>query len=215
MITVLIASAIPLVRDGLLHTLNDERGILVTAHASKTSSVLRSSRPGGPDVLVLDIALPGEDLAAMLRRLAQRGCRPAVVLFGDWTALSADAARRLSPRAMLSLFDDPNTYARAIHFAAEGDVFISERVQSLLRTDEAVADPYTVEQLLSPTEIQVLRYLAANRTSREIAREMFISYRTVQKHRDNMVRKLNLRGHNALLTCALQNFPPEVTGERA
>ncbi len=208
MISVCIASAIPLFREGLLHTLTADRGILVASVAMNSESVLRSCRPGLPDVILLDSALPGEGTIALLRRLQQKGCDASLVLFGDWTPESASAARRINSQAMLSCFDDAETFVRAVHFAASGEIFISDMVLAMLANAELLAETpgKRIERLLTPTERQVLRALAAQQTSKEIALEMFISYRTVQKHRNNISRKLHLVGPNALLTFALKHY---------
>lgn len=70
---------------------------------------------------------------------------------------------------------------------------------------------------LTSTELQVLYLIARNKTSKEIAETMFISYRTVQNHRYNITQKLNLRGPNSLLEYAIQNrdkIPdPETSGK--
>ncbi|MDT8323244.1 MAG: response regulator, partial [Bacteroidota bacterium] len=85
MITVCVATTVSLIREGLLRVLNQDRGILVTATAQSGDEVLRSCRVGQPDVLVLDMTLPGLSSTALLRRLRQRGCDSAVLLFGTLT----------------------------------------------------------------------------------------------------------------------------------
>ncbi|MFA6233857.1 MAG: response regulator transcription factor [Bacteroidota bacterium] len=208
MISVCIASAVPLFREGLLRTLNDERGILVSVVAEESESVLHSCGPGHPDVVVLDITLPGDNTAALMRRLRQKGCQAAIVLFGEWNPESAGSARRLQSRALLSSFDDTDIFVRAVHYAAAGEAFVSDRVLAHIEALELSVESTggKIDKLLTPTERLILRALAENRTSKEIAREMFISYRTVQKHRNNMVHKLHLDGSHSLLAFALRHF---------
>ena len=54
-------------------------------------------------------------------------------------------------------------------------------------------------------EKTVLKFIAENKTSKEIAAELFISYRTVQNHRSNICNKLDMKGHHKLLQFALEN----------
>ncbi len=209
MITVCIATPVSLLREGLLRVLNQERGILVTATALSGEEVLRSCRAGHPEVLLLDIALPGRSSASLLRRLRQRGCDAAILLFGALTSEIADDMRRLDVQGLLSSVDDSEEFVRAVHRVRDGEVFLSAEVErSIVGVATTPSVVSRVEKLLTPTEMQILRALAENRTSREIAAGMFISYRTVQKHRANMARKLNLNGRNALLTFALRHFAP-------
>jgi DNA-binding CsgD family transcriptional regulator len=58
---------------------------------------------------------------------------------------------------------------------------------------------------LTPTELRILKHIAALKTNQEIADELFISKRTVENHRVNMAKKLELEGTNALLKFALQH----------
>ena len=208
MISVTIATAFPLLREGLLRTLQAERGVFVKSIASDTDAVLNSCGPRPADVLLLHAELPGLGTADLLRRMQQKGCAEAVVLFGKWTPESATAAGRTGCRGLLSESDDPDTFVRAVHFVAQGDRFVSDRCGEQLRELESRADPGAqgkVERLLTPTELQILRALGDNRTSREIAARMFISHRTVQKHRSNIARKLGLDGSNALLAFAVKH----------
>lgn len=206
MITLCIATAIPLLREGLLRVLDPERDILPSQLAGDSDAVLRVSRPGRPDVLLLDTDLPGEATMPLLRRLRQRGYAGPVLLFGDWDEESVHNARRLDVQGMLSIFDDGEEFVRAVHAASAGEQRISRRIRALLETPaghQAALD--AIDERLTPTEQQVLLALAAGRTSREIAGDMFISYRTVQKHRNNMARKLGLEGSNALLAFAVRH----------
>lgn len=210
MITLCIATAVPLIREGLLRVLDHERGILTSQLASDAAAVLHACRPGRPDVLLLDIDLPGEATLQLLRRLRQRGFAGPVLLFGDWEEENVHQASRLDVHGMLHVLDDGDVYARAVHAAAADERVLSPHIDRLLNApvDRAAAVSAT-ERLLTPTERQVMQALAAGRTSREIARDMFISYRTVQKHRDNMARKLGLEGTNALLAFAVRHFEEE------
>ena len=209
MIPVTIATAFPLFREGLLHTLHADRGVLVKSVASDAEAVLDCCGPRPSDVLLLHAELPGLGTADLLRRLHQQGCEEAVVLFGKWTPESASAALRTGCSGLLSESDDPDTFVRAVHFAAAGDRFVSDRVETMLREVESRADGGAhgrIQRLLTPTELQILRALGDNLTSREIADRMFISYRTVQKHRNNIARKLGLDGSNALLAFAMKHL---------
>lgn len=208
MISICIATAIPLFREGLLHTLTEARGIYVSSVAANSESVLHSCRSGMPEVILLDAALPGEGTIALIRRLQQKGCDADLLLFGNWIPESVAAARRLAGASILSYYDDAETFIRAVHFAVSGEPFISDKVLALLDTAESLIDTprNQTERLLTATERQILRSLAARKTSKEIALNMFISYRTVQKHRANIARKLQLTGSNALLVFALKHY---------
>lgn len=207
MISVCIATDISLFLEGLLRTLNEERGIVVTSKAAHADQVISTCRSGHPDVLILHSLLPGLGSAELLRRLVQRGCTKNIILFGMWEPETVHAARRLAVRSMIDEQEDAENFVRAVHLVYGGAQYYSERITKLLDAAEDIppASTTSIAQILTPTELQIFRALSNNQTSQEIARSMFISHRTVQKHRSNMARKLQLKGNNALLAFALRN----------
>lgn len=206
MISVFIATAVSLYREGLLHVCTEERGLQVISSAADAEAVLRTCRGGHPNVLVLDCSLPGLSTPALLRRLHQKGCDTKVILFGAFTDSNVHAAKRLKTNGLLSSQDDAELFVRAAHAVHSGMQFHSHTIAALSASAPRIraAEMSRIEQVLTPTELQIFRALAQNKTSREIAASMFISYRTVQKHRSNMAGKLKLAGSNALLAFALQ-----------
>jgi DNA-binding NarL/FixJ family response regulator len=95
----------------------------------------------------------------------------------------------------------------SIRAVAAGELFVSaaltERLQQ--RQARATATPQSGLQSLTATERRILRLIAANKESKDIATELAISYRTVENHRANICHKLGLSGHNALLRFALEH----------
>jgi len=206
MITVCVATAISLFREGFLRVLNENRGILVTTTAAKGEDLLRSCREGHPEVLLLDRSLPGMQTSALLRRLKQRGYHGRILLFGDFGGKQLTGAMQAGVAGILHIYDETEEFVRAIHRGADGPLFLSTQMQAIQeQTLSLLAIPENdIERLLTPTELQIFRALMDNQTSQNIAASMFISYRTVQKHRANIARKLRLTGSNALLAFALR-----------
>jgi len=206
MISIFIATAVSLYREGLLHVCNEKRGLQVISSVTDTEALLRSCRGGHPNVVILDSALPGHSTPALLRRLHQEGCETQIVLFGAFTAANVQAAMRLNTKGLLSSHDDGELFVRAAHAVHSGLQFHSQTIVALsaCAPPTQVATTSSIENVLTPTELQIFHALSQNRTSQEIAASMFISYRTVQKHRSNMTVKLKLCGSNALLAFAMQ-----------
>ncbi|MBL9128938.1 MAG: response regulator transcription factor, partial [Verrucomicrobiales bacterium] len=95
-----------------------------------------------------------------------------------------------------------------IRAVAAGGMYFSPTIAGFLgRWRDANASPSPVSRLdpLTPTERRVLRLIAANRTTKEIAHELCISPRTIDTHRAHISDKLGLRGAQALLRFALEN----------
>jgi DNA-binding CsgD family transcriptional regulator len=92
---------------------------------------------------------------------------------------------------------------------ASGKHFVSPIISEYLINRNARLEALIAQkpalQNLTPTEKRILKLIAANKTSREIAKQLHTSYRTVQNHRANICAKLGLKGHNKLLQFALEH----------
>ena len=97
----------------------------------------------------------------------------------------------------------------AVRAAAQGNVYVTASLTSYLLTRRRATQDFTQQtpsiNFLTQTEKQVLKMVADYKSSKEIADELFIHRRTVENHRNNISRKLDLRGHKALLKFALKH----------
>ncbi|HEV8357888.1 MAG TPA: response regulator transcription factor [Gemmatimonadales bacterium] len=201
-IRVLLVDDHPLVRAGVRRVLDAEAGLEVVGEAADGAAALRAIRELAPDVLVLDLAMPGVDGLEVLRRA--KTIRPALKI------------------VVLTMHANPEYVARAIQTGADGYLLKESAVQDLLSAIEAVVagrafhSPQIQAQLagmlrngasgppreidrLTERERDVLRELAAGRSTKEIAARLGIGSRTVETHRANLMRKLDLHSV-ALLT---------------
>jgi DNA-binding NarL/FixJ family response regulator len=107
----------------------------------------------------------------------------------------------LKESAVTEIVDGIKSVARGQHFVTPSLTgYLLNRRQRAQRLTEALPGLSG----LTPTEHRVLQLVAGYKSSKEIAAELFLHYRTVENHRTNICQKLGLRGHNALLKFALQ-----------
>jgi two-component system response regulator NreC len=101
----------------------------------------------------------------------------------------------------------PDDLVSAIHVVSQGNVFLYPSlakllVKDFLQREEAGGD--SVTDILTPREREVLTYIAEGHTNREIAEELVISHKTVDRHRENIMRKLNLHSRVELVKYAIE-----------
>lgn len=203
---VTLASPQPLLLCGMRTALSVNLALRVDHVDADPDALVDHYADAHPDIVVLDGQLAGEGTPALLRRLRQRGLRQGVVFIDAWTGpckVQDATCRELD--ALLHCDDPIEEFCRAVDHVACGNRYRSRRVAELLNSRHGKSVRENRLERLTSTERQVYALLGRNLTSREIAEELFISYRTVQKHRDNITRKLDLHGSNALLAFALRH----------
>lgn len=205
-ITVNIAEPVPLFCAGLCEVLTRDSTFRLAAFDSSAEAALRSALQYHPQVLLISMDVPPAGGLPMIRSLRRGGMEGHVVMYGKWHSHALIlAAQHLGIVGMLSRNDPCAEFINAIQCAAAGETYRSRLVRDdLERIRRCDSSTHSVGELTA-TEHQVLTLLSGSRTSGEIADILCISARTVEKHRQNIGRKLNIRGSNALLSYALHH----------
>jgi DNA-binding NarL/FixJ family response regulator len=173
----------------------------VVAEASSGEEALQLAPELRPDILVLDIDLPGMSGLRVLRELAPRLPETKIVMLTISTnQRDVLEAVRLGAVGYLTKDLDPGALLRSIRGAANGDLAMPRRLAARTIRDlvssakaRASAAPGTGLEQLSPREEEILRLLAAGLTDREIGETLMISSRTVETHVGNILRKLDAK----------------------
>lgn len=199
-VRVILADDHTLVRAGVRRILEQEQGFEVVAEVADGDAALAALRAHEADVLVLDLSMPGRDGFQVLGQA--RRVRPGVrVLVLSMHAGAEYVQRAVREGADGYLLKDSavQDLVAGIRAVMEGRAYYSPAVQGQLAS--LVREPRGRAGLESLTEREreVLRHVARGLTTKEIAAELGISMRTVDSHRANLMRKLDLRSV-ALLT---------------
>lgn len=207
-ITVIIADDHPIFRKGLRQIIETDRNLKIVAEAEDGNEALEKIRRLKPQVAVLDVDMPNRDGLDVLKNLREDDAPSAVILLTMYkedrffnAALDAGAKGYVLKDSAIS------EIISAIRHAARGENFISPTLSTLLvkRLTRAEHQQKSALDALTESERRILKMVAGAKNNQQIADELFISIRTVENHRSNICRKLDLEGKNALLTYALTN----------
>jgi two-component system, NarL family, response regulator NreC len=188
-VTVVLADDHEVVRSGLRMLLDSEPGIEVVAEAGEVASTLAEVERHRPDVLVLDLHMPGEPSLPAIPRLRERSPKTrVVVLTAQRDPSFAGEAMRVGAAGYVPKEAAGRQLVRAIRMAAEGKTYLEPTLGARLAADAAAARRSAPE--LTERELDVLRLIARGHTNREIAERLFLSVRTVEGHRARIQRKL-------------------------
>ena len=198
-IRVVVADDQDLVRTGLVMILGAQPDLEVVGEAADGVAALDLATRLRPDVLLVDIRMPGLDGVEVTRRLAGPDVADpmAVVVI---TTFDLDeyvlGALRAGARGFLLKDAGPELLVRAIHAAADGDALIAPNItRRLLATfaDQAPVVPVQPIDPLTDREEEVLALVARGRTNAEIATELFVALSTVKSHVASLMTKLGGR----------------------
>ncbi|GCD38444.1 DNA-binding response regulator [Streptomyces chrestomyceticus JCM 4735] len=204
-ISVVIADDQEMVRTGFRMILESQPDIEVLADVVDGTAALSAVERLRPDVLLLDIRMPGTDGLEVTRRLAERaaahpeyGHKPRIVIVTTFD-LDAYVHAALHGGASGFLLKDasPAMLVEAVRAAAAGDALISPAITVRLLRELAPATAggttRTLAEPLTDREQDVVRALARGRTNAEIAAELYVSLSTVKSHLANVQVKLDAR----------------------
>jgi DNA-binding NarL/FixJ family response regulator len=207
-IRVLVADDHAIVRTGIRHVLEGEPGFDVIAEASTAAEALELATSLRPDVAVLDISMPGDSglrVAAELRQLSPE-THVLILSMHDNTEYVLESLRAGAHGYLLK--DTAATELRgAIRAVRRGESFfspaIASRLSAVVRGEPGGASAGALGSLTG-RERQVLIGIAQGHTNREIAARLGISHRTVETHRESLMRKLGVRTVAGLTRLALE-----------
>ena len=191
-IRVLLVDDHQVVRRGLRTFLEVQGDIEVVGEAGDGDEGVAQAEELLPDVVLMDVKMPGTDGIEALRQLRAGGCSARVLVVTSFTerrtvvpALRAGAAGYVYKNV------DPEALAGAIRSVHAGHVLLEPEVADALLADEESSEPAERGQL-TDREREVLALIADGRSNREIARTLVLSEKTIKTHVSNILMKLDL-----------------------
>ena len=208
--TVYIVDDHPVFRHGLRQIVEADPAFKVVGEAGDGATALQQMRELPPDVAIIDINLPELGGVALVRALRTLEAPPTCLMLTlDSEESTFNAALDAGASGYILKEDALDLVLLGLKTVAAGTVFLSPRIAGwLLRRQQrisALKQEFTGLAGLTATERRVLQLVGENQTSKEIARELCMSHRTVEKHRSNICRKLGLQGANRLLQFAIEH----------
>jgi two-component system response regulator NreC len=199
-IRIVLADDHVVVRSALRMLLDAEPGLEVVAEAGDVDGAIRYLRGHRPEILILDLNMPGRASLEALPDITEASPETQVVVL---TMQSEPAfAREAMQAGVLGyiLKEAADTeLVKAVRLAAQGRTYLQPDLGARL-----AAEPPDAPDDLSERELEILRFIALGHTNGEIAEQLLISVRTVESHRSHIQQKLHLAKRSELVRYALE-----------
>ncbi len=194
---VLIVDDHPVVREGLVQQINRDPDLEVCAQASNASQALGLVEREKPDLVLADINLPGRNGLELIRDIRDLSPNlPVLVLSMHDESVFAERVLRAGGRGYVSKQADAEKLAEAIRRVLSGQIYVSETISTRLldglsgKQGGGGASPI---EKLTDRELEVFTLIGQAKGTREIARRLTMSCKTVEAHRGAIKRKLKLK----------------------
>ena len=204
-IRVLIVDDHPVVRQGLRVLLEVQDGIEVTGEAGDGPTALARAAEHQPDVILLDLKLPGLDGLAVLEQLKNTTAK-VLVLTSVTDPVAAGRAMRGGAAGVLYKDVDPDALVRAIRAVHDGPLLLAAEAAGTLL--QPAAGPGRGLDALTAREREVLAELAQGRSNREIARALHVAEKTVKAHVSSVLAKLGVQDRTQAALFAVRHEHP-------
>jgi DNA-binding NarL/FixJ family response regulator len=205
---VLIVDDHPILRKGLSLLINSEPDLTVVAEAENAQQALEKIAAHKPDMLIVDISLPGIDGIELIKtvKLNHRDL-PALVVSMHDESLFAERALRAGARGYIMKQEALEKVLVAIRRVLAGEIFVSEKIATSMleklvsSEDKAVSSPIG---LLSNRELTVFQMIGQGYKTNQIAEKLHLSIKTIESYRAHIKEKLKLTDGTDLLKYAIQ-----------
>ena len=204
-ISLVIADDHPIVLQGLMQLFSLEQDFAVLGCCVNGDEVLEALNRRGPDILVLDLRMPGKDGLAVLRAMREDALQTKVVILT--AALDEDEvfeAIRLGVRGVVLKEMAPQLLVKCVRTVHAGGAWLEQRsvvraMEKLLRRE---AGAQRLARILTPREIELVGMVAKGLRNKEIAGSLSITEGTVKIHLHNIYEKLHIKGRTELVFIA-------------
>ena len=206
--TVFVVDDHPIVRQGLALLINQESDLAVCGEAEEMHSALSAIQVVIPDILIVDISLNGPDGLELLKNIRLTAPRlPVLILSMHDESIYAERALRAGANGYIMKQEATDKVLVALRRILNGEIYVSDRIaNSMLRHYVRGVNPSEHSSIseLTDRELEVFRLIGEGQGTRQIAKGLHLSVKTVESYQAHIKEKLSLRSARELVQHAVQ-----------
>ncbi|HEY1043894.1 MAG TPA: response regulator transcription factor [Telluria sp.] len=205
MISIAIADDHELIREGIKKIIRSSKDLRIVGEAAGFEALADLVGQAAPDLVILDLSLPGYEGLTGLVELRARFPRQRVLILSMFPEEQyAIAALRAGASGYVSKSMAAEELVLAIRRVMAGSTYVSEHLAALLATDAAMPPPRPAHELLTRRERDVLTMIGAGKQIKQVSAELGISISSVNTYRARIFKKMGLASNAALIRYALK-----------
>ncbi len=205
---IMIVDDHPILRKGLAMVINQEPDLTVSAEAPDASTALDMMESHKPDLVMVDLSLPGIDGIELIKTMKIRyKDLPALVVSMHDESIFAERALRAGARGYIMKQEAVEKVLVAIRKVLNGEIFVSDKITTKMLETLVSSDAKPVSSpldLLSNRELTVFRMIGQGFKTSQIAEELHLSVKTIESYRSHIKEKLKLDTGTDLMKYAIQ-----------
>lgn len=202
-ISILLVDDHPIVRQGYRRVLEHQSDFRVVAEADSATNAYSAFKTHAPDIVVMDISMPGTSGLEAVRNIRSRNNRAGILVFSMHSEpAQVKAAFKAGANGYVTKSSEPATLIRSIRAVARGERAISDDIAHVLAA-ESLAPSRSALDVLGEREIEILRQIAAGATKEQIAANLNLSMKTVQNYHYLVKAKTGMRTDAQLVRLAV------------
>lgn len=204
--TVIIADDHHLLRKGAISVIEEDSGFVIKGEASNGEEALSLILEKKPDIAIIDIDMPKLTGLDVIKSLREKNILTKfVIITGHKDKAYFTESLKLDVKAYVLKDSIANDLLDCLRAVALNEYYISPKLSGyLIEANKSKQKPDWYYKL-TKQELKILKLVSENKTSRQISEELFISIKTVENHRNNIISKLGLKGYNSLLCFSQEN----------
>lgn len=196
--------------DGMLSVLNTNKNFEVVGYSLDGQNVIEKVCENKADILVMDINMPFKDGIEVLKDFSVNGYCCKVIILSSYDDLKLiKEVLKLGASGYLSKQCAGESIVEAIIAVSKGENYYSENIRekmfSSFTKNPIESNIFETISTLTDREIEILKLISMEFSGKEISKELFISANTVETHRKNLIKKLNVKNTIGLVKYAIKN----------
>ena len=205
---IIIVDDHPIMRKGLVSTLETEQGYEVTAQFERAEDAILAISEDKPDLLIVDISLPGMSGLELIKNVIfQDSKQKMLVISRHEESIYAERSLRAGAKGYMMKFESSEIFLKAVRKVLNGGIYVSDEIaDKLLMSAMSGVKPVlnSPVDILSDRELEVFELIGRGKSSNEIADQLHLAVKTIETYRSRIKEKMDFKNSTVLVVHAVK-----------